>query len=160
MYILAIAIDTLFMFFLFLISVDCLLTEVHTTFVSLILFLILTITIRYIIRLWPQGCNTSVLDKQPRWQCPNWWTPWANKCLSSYPTSFYLDSCPSLSTFAKPHHTLQSVDAKHYLTGGKGSITQWVHVEYMEGSETVCPTFTQWVRGGHFSKVPTKVPTG
>ena len=46
------------------------------------------------------------------------------------------------------------------LTGGKGSITQWVHVEYMEGSETICPTFTQWVRGGYFSKVPTKVPTG
>ena len=45
-------------------------------------------------------------------------------------------------------------------TGGKGSITQWVHAKYMEGSETICPTFTQWVRGGHFSKVPTKVPTG
>ena len=47
-----------------------------------------------------------------------------------------------------------------FHTGGKGSITQWVHVEYMEGSETICPTFTQWVRGGYFLKVPTKVPTG
>ena len=46
------------------------------------------------------------------------------------------------------------------LTGGKWSITQWVHAEYMEGSETIHPTFTQWVRGGYFSKVPTKVPTG
>ena len=45
-------------------------------------------------------------------------------------------------------------------TGGKGSITQWVHAEYMEGSETIHPTFTQWVRGGYFLKVPTKVPTG
>ena len=45
-------------------------------------------------------------------------------------------------------------------TGGMGSITQWVHAEYMVGSETICPTFTQWVRGGYFSKVPTKVPTG
>ena len=45
-------------------------------------------------------------------------------------------------------------------TGGKGSITQWVHAEYMEGSETICPTFTQWVRGGYLSKVPTKVPSG
>ena len=45
-------------------------------------------------------------------------------------------------------------------TGDKGSITQWVHAEYMEGSETIRPTFTQWVRGGYFSKVPTKVPTG
>ena len=45
-------------------------------------------------------------------------------------------------------------------TGGKGSITQWVHAEYMEGSETIHPTFTQWVRGGYFSKVPTKVPVG
>ena len=46
------------------------------------------------------------------------------------------------------------------VTGGKGSITQWVHAEYMEGSETIHLTFTQWVRGGYFSKVPTKVPTG
>ena len=30
----------------------------------------------------------------------------------------------------------------------------------VEGSETIRPTFTQWVRGGYFSKVPTKVPTG
>ena len=45
-------------------------------------------------------------------------------------------------------------------TGGEGSITQWVHAEYMEGSETICLAFTQWVRGGYFSKVPTKVPTG
>ena len=45
-------------------------------------------------------------------------------------------------------------------TGGKGSVTQWVHAEYMEGSETIHLTFTQWVRGGYFSKVPTKVPTG
>ena len=28
----------------------------------------------------------------------------------------------------------------------------------MEDSETICPAFTQWVRGGYFSKVPTKVP--
>ena len=46
------------------------------------------------------------------------------------------------------------------VTGGKGSITQWVHAEYMEGSETIHPTFTQQVRGGYFSKVPTKVSTG
>ena len=45
-------------------------------------------------------------------------------------------------------------------TGGKGSITQWVHAEYIVGSETICPPFTQQVRGGYFSKVPTKVPTG
>ena len=44
-------------------------------------------------------------------------------------------------------------------TGGKGSITQWVHAEYIVGSETICLPFTQWVRGGYFSKVPTKVPT-
>ena len=46
------------------------------------------------------------------------------------------------------------------LTGGKGSITQWVHAEYMEGSETICPTFTQWVRGGYFQKYPPKYPLG
>ena len=44
-------------------------------------------------------------------------------------------------------------------TGGKGTITQWVHAEYIVGSETICPAFTQQVRGGYFSKVPTKVPT-
>ena len=53
------------------------------------------------------------------------------------------------------HVTIQLVS----YTGGKGSITQWVHAEYMEGSETICLTFTQWVRGRYFSKVPTKVPT-
>ena len=53
-----------------------------------------------------------------------------------------------------------SFDPTDANTGGKGSITQWVHVEYMEGSETIRATFTQWVRGGYFSKVPTKVPTG
>ena len=40
------------------------------------------------------------------------------------------------------------------LTGGKGSITQWVHAEYMEGSETIHLTFTQWVRVGVFKKDP------
>ena len=45
-------------------------------------------------------------------------------------------------------------------TGGKGSITQWVHAKYMEGSETIHPTFTHWVRGRYFFKIPTKVPTG
>ena len=49
---------------------------------------------------------------------------------------------------------------KETITGGKGSITQWVHAEYMEGSETIRPTFIQWVRGGYFLKVPTNVPTG
>ena len=55
---------------------------------------------------------------------------------------------------------LQNSPQRFSNTGGKGSITQWVHAEYMEGSETIRPTFTQWVRGGYFSKVPTKVPTG
>ena len=44
-------------------------------------------------------------------------------------------------------------------TGGEGTITQWVHAEYIVGSEKICPAFTQQVRGGYFSKVPTKVPT-
>ena len=45
-------------------------------------------------------------------------------------------------------------------TGGKGSITQWVHAEYIVDSKTIHPPFTQQIRGGYFSKVPTKVPTG
>ena len=52
------------------------------------------------------------------------------------------------------------IGVERVITGGKGSITQWVHAEYMEGSETICPTFIQWVRGGCFLKVPTNVPTG
>ena len=28
-------------------------------------------------------------------------------------------------------------------TGGKGSLTQGVHCEFMVGSETICPHFTQ-----------------
>ena len=55
---------------------------------------------------------------------------------------------------------LGNEDSDEGGTGGKGSITQWVHAEYMVGSETICPTFTQWVRGGYFPKVTTKVPTG
>ena len=69
------------------------------------------------------------------------------------------------------NHTINRFDASEITTtavillhrgdtGGKGSITQWVHAEYMVGSETIRPSFTQWVRGGYFSKVPTKVPTG
>ena len=50
-------------------------------------------------------------------------------------------------------------EAESTPTGDKGLIIQWVHAEFMVGSETIRPTFTQWVKGGYFSKVPTKVPT-
>ena len=39
-------------------------------------------------------------------------------------------------------------------TGGEGSITQQVHAEYMVGSETIRPHFTQRVHSGYFLKVP------
>ena len=45
------------------------------------------------------------------------------------------------------------------VTGGKGENTQQVHWEFIEGSETNRLPFTQQVRGGYFSKVPTGVPT-
>ena len=35
-------------------------------------------------------------------------------------------------------------------TGGKGSITQWVHGEFMVISETTCSHFTQWAHSEHF----------
>ena len=40
------------------------------------------------------------------------------------------------------------------ITGGEGSITQWVHAEYIVGFETIRSHFTQWVHGGYFLKVP------
>ena len=50
--------------------------------------------------------------------------------------------------------SLRAVDALLLvLTGGKGSITQWVHAEYIVGSETIRPPFTQQVRGGYFLKI-------
>ena len=44
-------------------------------------------------------------------------------------------------------------------TGGKGSITQQVHGEFMVSSETICSHFTQWVHAGYFLKVPTNSPS-
>ena len=43
-------------------------------------------------------------------------------------------------------------------TGGKGSLTRQVHCEFMVGSETIRPHFTQWVHAGFFLKVPTNLP--
>ena len=40
------------------------------------------------------------------------------------------------------------------LTGGKGQYTQWVHYEFIVGSETICLAHTQQVNSGHFQKVP------
>ena len=45
------------------------------------------------------------------------------------------------------------------VTGGKGSLTQGVHCEFMVGSETIRPHFTQRVHGGYFQKVPTNLPS-
>ena len=45
------------------------------------------------------------------------------------------------------------------ITGGKGSLTQGVHCEFMVGSETIRPHFTQQVHGGYFLKVPTNSPS-
>jgi len=44
------------------------------------------------------------------------------------------------------------------LTGGKGSLTWQVHCEFIVGSETIHPHFTQWVHAGFFSKVPSNLP--
>jgi len=45
------------------------------------------------------------------------------------------------------------------LTGGKGQYTQWVHCEFIVGSETIRPAHTQQVNSGHFQKVPTHLPS-
>ena len=36
------------------------------------------------------------------------------------------------------------------VTGGKGSFTQWVHGEFIVGSETICPLNIHWVQGEYF----------
>ena len=46
------------------------------------------------------------------------------------------------------------------LTGGEGSLIQWVHCEFVVSFEAICPVITQQVCGEFFQKVPTKVPTG
>src|SRR5882762_3912040 len=45
-------------------------------------------------------------------------------------------------------------------TGGKGVFTQWVHDEFIVGSETIRPPNTHQVCGECFSKVPTQEPSG
>ena len=44
-------------------------------------------------------------------------------------------------------------------TGSKGQYTQWVHCEFVVGSETICPAHTQQINSGHFQKVPTNSPS-
>ena len=44
------------------------------------------------------------------------------------------------------------------FTGGKGSLTQQAHCEFIVGSETIRPHFTWWVHAGYFLKVPTNSP--
>ena len=46
------------------------------------------------------------------------------------------------------------------FTGGEGSLTQWVHCEFVVSFEAIRPVITQRVCSEFFSKVPTKVPTG
>ena len=43
-------------------------------------------------------------------------------------------------------------------TGGKGSLTQQAHCEFIVGSETIRPHFTWWVHAGYCLKVPTNSP--
>ena len=45
------------------------------------------------------------------------------------------------------------------FTGGKGQYTQWVHCEFIVGSETIRLAHTQRVNGGDFQKVPTHLPS-
>jgi len=55
-------------------------------------------------------------------------------------------------------------ESVHADTGGKGSLTQQAHCEFIVGSETIRPHFTWWVHAGYFLKVPTnltqKYPVG
>ena len=45
-------------------------------------------------------------------------------------------------------------------TGGKGSFTQWVHGEFIVGSETICPPNIHWVQGEYPRKELSTVPSG
>ena len=44
-------------------------------------------------------------------------------------------------------------------TGGKGSITQWVHGEFIVISEAICSHFTHQAHGKHFQKELPNLPT-
>ena len=44
-------------------------------------------------------------------------------------------------------------------TGGEGSFTQQVHCEYIGGSETIRPDFTQQAHARYFLKVPINLPS-
>ena len=55
-------------------------------------------------------------------------------------------------------YAIRNSDVLHH-TGGKGSLTQGVHCEFMVGSETIRPHFTQRVHGGYFQKAPTNSPS-
>ena len=46
------------------------------------------------------------------------------------------------------------------LTGGEGSLTQWVHCEFVVSFEAICPVITQQVLVSSFKKYPPKYPLG
>jgi len=59
----------------------------------------------------------------------------------------------------KPDSVASQVAEQVLHTGGEGQYTQWVHYEFIVGSETICLAHTQQVNSGHFQKVPTHLPS-
>ena len=57
-------------------------------------------------------------------------------------------------------HRWYPLHARALPTGGRGTLTQWVHCEFVVSFEAICPVITQQVCGEFFWKVPTKVPSG
>ena len=108
---------------------------------------------RYLVNQYPNKCTRKETPSSP--PCGHVLYKWRTSRGVKSKVPKRLFKCQDIQDwiFQFLHH--QGID-----TGGKGSITQWVHAEYTVGSETICPTFTQQVKGGYFSKVPTKVPTG
>ena len=87
------------------------------------------------------------------------------------------DLCPNTSKtvlppFSAVNHTIPLIDERKIYrfrpskcpeafrdTGGEGQYTQWVHCEFIVGSETIHPAHTQGVNSGHIQKVPTHSPS-
>ena len=74
-------------------------------------------------------------------------------------TTIWISRDWSLSSSLPPFLVFLDLASQPEFTGGKGQYTQWVHCEFIVGSETICLAHTQWVSGECFHEVPTNSPS-
>ena len=85
---------------------------------------------------------------------PTWIIKRDGECVTLVTTPLAEESEPITSDVA---HSLQEgldqgipLPPLPYYTGGKGSLTQWVHCEFIVSFEAIHPVITQWVCGEFF----------